>query len=132
MRSWSVYSGHFSPISIDRYERACKVVAAIPDGIEGLEEITIRCHELARAVSFFLEVPFVDGKYGAMEHSWLEWYDRMRQRTILDVYAVGRLPMVQLISEPIGLLDLWREGELRDDINHHVVDTLLAIIGERL
>jgi hypothetical protein len=132
MKSWSVYSGAFSPISLERYKRAQKIVDAIPDGIEELEGFKIRCHELARVVSVCLEVPFVDGKYGAVEHSWLEWVDRTKHRTILDVYAVGVEPMVQLVHSPIGLLNLWQPGEFRDDINFHVVDTLLSIVRDKL
>jgi hypothetical protein len=132
MKSWSVYTGHFSPISLARYEMACKLVAAIPDGIEELEGFKIRCHELARVASLILEVPFVDGRYGAVEHSWLEWVDRSKHRTILDVYAVGQEPMVQLIHSPIGLLNLWQAGEFRDDTDFNVVDTLVSIVRDEL
>lgn len=130
VKSWSVYLGAFSPIFLDRYDRARRIVEVIPDGIEELEGIVIRCHELARVVSVCLEVPFVDGKYGCVEHSWLEWVDGMRCRTILDVYAVGIEPMVQLVHSPIGLLNLWQPGEFLDDIDFRMVDTLLSVVKE--
>lgn len=62
----------------------------------------VRCHELARAVKHqFPEFQVVDGKYGTVEHSWCTLPAEVggRPRTlILDPYAIGRLPQVQLID----------------------------------
>lgn len=95
----------------------------------------LRCHELARAVHRLLDIPamrVVDGKVGAVEHSWLELVvlnaelDREKhgkyRKTIIDVYVPGRLPQVQLI-DPFPLLKpIYEEGEKRTDINKNIVD----------
>jgi len=104
-------------------------VNSIPDGYGEEEGSTLRCHELARVVSLLLELPVVDGRCGGVEHSWIEWYDRTRHRTILDAYVPGRLPQVQLIHDPIGMHNLWQEGEFRDDIRWEVINDLLKIVS---
>lgn len=95
----------------------------------------VRCHELARAISPLLLTKWevVDGKYGPCEHSWL-----MNDRgVILDVYAVARLPQVQLIDGlwP-GNYKRFRREEPRTDIKHGVVRWLAWLMkkgepGER-
>jgi hypothetical protein len=89
----------------------------------------VRCHELARAVARTLDleastaVQFQDGYYGHVEHSWL-WTTpvdpvRLLRRaawpTILDVYSVGRLPMVQLVAARPGALPHERGAFTLDD-----------------
>lgn len=107
----------------------------------------LRCHELARAVHKLLDIPalsVVDGKLAAVEHTWLnlvvpvaehertsdvlaarllgkrasgEWI----RHVIIDVYAPGRLPQVQLI-DPFPLLKHGYEpGAPRTDINQAIV-----------
>lgn len=102
----------------------------------------LRCHELCRAIYMFLRdfgqhhnIEVVDGKLGAMEHSWLglavpiakveikEYRVRgygehgMYRQMIIDPYAPGRLPHVQLI-DPVALLRHGYEpGERRTDID---------------
>lgn len=85
----------------------------------------LRCHELARAVErvawkreYRLEV--VDGHCGPVEHSWLRLVDGV----ILDVYAPGRLPTVQIVDPLVG--GAYRPGALRSDIRQQVVDRLVA------
>jgi hypothetical protein len=105
----------------------------------------LRCHELACAVAHRVGDDFrdathngsfvvVDGKYGPVGHSWIEWTTHPSgYRRILDVYAIGRLPMVQLIDAG-GLLkaqgNLYVKGEKRDDFRAADVERLLAFWKE--
>ena len=67
----------------------------------------IRCHELVRAVGRLLQLAHEDGVYaaagsaGGVDHSWLlvphSSKTSVAGYSILDVYAVGRLPQVQLL-----------------------------------
>lgn len=84
------------------------MVAAVPDGDHLLGK-PIRCHEMARAVGRILDLPVVDGVCGAVQHSWLTikaHQDPTEREFILDVYAVGRLPPVQLVDTFGGCLHL--------------------------
>lgn len=77
--------------------RAATFVDVVTDDVPA-----IRCHELARA--FTAEHPtwcgtpldIVDGLFGSCDHTWIERAIPGRV-AILDVYSVGRLPMVQLV-----------------------------------
>ncbi|HWA29164.1 MAG TPA: hypothetical protein VG734_26170 [Lacunisphaera sp.] len=103
---------------------ATMVVAIFPETDDDGE--LFRCHEVARALGKLLNLPVVDGKYGIVDHSWLQ-LDRWR---VLDVYAVGRLPPVQLVS--IGALTIpeyqsYQAGPERDDIRTANVEKLEAL-----
>lgn len=83
----------------------------------------LRCHELVRAVHRVVcdydRVPVVvDGKCGPVEHSWLLFSDGV----ILDVYAPGRLPAVQLVDPIVGTM--YRPGDPRTDVRQTIVDRL--------
>lgn len=91
----------------------------------------IRCHELTRAVHKCLmklqskadSWLVCDGHYGAVEHSWL--YDSWRA-VVLDVYAVGRLPMVQLIDCSSAVIaPMYSAGRDRSDVNEQLVSALV-------
>lgn len=102
-------------------------VATIPDDgpFEGL-----RCHELARAVGLVLRLDHQDGHYCAVDHTWLIVGHGMR-KCILDVYCVGRLPIVQLVevqSPGLGHRGLYRETQERIDIDKDRVLRLAAIM----
>jgi len=102
--------------------------------VEDPSEQTIRCHELARAVGTVLGLDHVDGKYGAVEHTWLLTQVGPR-RCILDVYCAGRLPMVQLIdAHSLGLLhrEQYRPGSARNDINRDTLDALIRVMRRAL
>jgi hypothetical protein len=81
----------------------------------------IRCHELVRVVRPFLSERWrtVDGRFGAADHSWLQ-----REGYVLDVYAVGRVPMVQLVDDHFAVRLPWRPGLARQDIRDEVVRSL--------
>lgn len=109
--------------------RAEKGVAALPE-IDGL-----RCHEVARAVGQWLGLDYADGLYGAVQHTWL-WVPVkpgpgvLRVIHILDVYAVGRLPIVQLIDQGFyPHYDLYKPGPLpRVEIDRSLVQHLLDLL----
>jgi hypothetical protein len=101
--------------------------------IGGLPEVPwTRCHELARAVAIFfrrspLKLNVVDGRFGIADHSWIEIHNPNRH-IILDVYAVGSIPIVQL--HDVGTLSLrgaraFVEGPPRDDIDDVSLEALL-------
>jgi hypothetical protein len=106
------------------------IVAKLPD-IPGL-----RCHELARVVGNILNLEIQDGYFGMAEHSWL-WtspmkhsYEKRRYPNILDVYAVGSLPQVQLIDMGHWLPHTssyrfaGKLGQPRIDIDYDIIDKL--------
>lgn len=121
------YSGTkvFDSEAMKLLHRAESMVAAIPDE-EGL-----RCHEVARAVGRSLGLKVVDGKYGPVDHSWILIERPMRRPFILDPYAVGRLPVVQLVDNYWNLPHwAWYTdcGE-RDDVDEKTVLELMEIFG---
>ena len=89
----------------------------------------VRCHELARAVGKMLGLEVVDGKYGAVDHSWLvtrRGAEEVQTMTVLDVYAVGRLPQVQLLSiETLLPHGMYRPGPTRTDIDEVFVQEIV-------
>lgn len=123
----------FEPSELKLWEKATDLVRLIPD--YGYDNGTVRCHELTRAVAIHLHSDrpqmFVsDGKFGIVDHSWLEYIDRGRgKHIILDVYAVGSYPMVQLIDldGSIGIQGARRytEGPARTDIDENMVQKLV-------
>ncbi|HSN25518.1 MAG TPA: hypothetical protein VLT45_04510 [Kofleriaceae bacterium] len=114
------------------YEQACKLVDAITPGLAEFrapgQDIELRCHELARAVSLALAAHHtlivIDGKLGPIEHTWL-WIATERPM-ILDVYTPGRMPQVQLIDVLVSLSGTgYVRGRQRRDIDHPRVDALV-------
>jgi hypothetical protein len=101
----------FSRAVREAHRLATFLVGQVEQYPTGGEDET-RCHELVAAIAPVLvdEVPdlrlmLFTGMYGPVEHSWLkvssenypfDWH-------VLDVYACGRLPQVQLI-DGTGLL----------------------------
>ena len=84
----------------------------------------LRCHELSRAVHLVVyasehKLDVVDGKCGPIEHSWLRFSDGV----ILDPYAPGRMPAVQLVDPIVGTA--YRPGSPRADIRQAIVDRLV-------
>ena len=104
------------------------------------EDEHLRCHELARAIAIFhadhpLKLTAVDGKFGLVEHSWIQFAAGSTERGhLLDVYAVGSLPMVQLIDAwSLGLRSARQfvAGVTREDVRTDVVDQLLIALKTR-
>ncbi len=114
------------------FRLATDVVSLLPHH-EDRQRRLIRCHELARVVERLLrpaaddtrvrrEWVVIDGKFGPVDHSWL-----MYGSAFLDVYAVGRLPMVQLLEPTFGVYP-FKAGQERDDIREDVIEELLEEI----
>jgi hypothetical protein len=84
----------------------------------------LRCHELARAVHLAVtdhehKITVIDGKCGPIEHTWLY----LGGGVILDPYAPGRLPAVQLVDLVVGTA--YRSGDPRSDIRYTIVNRLV-------
>jgi hypothetical protein len=111
----------------------------------------LRCHELTRAVKRFMvhgDVPYhppnvtlYDGKYSIVDHSWLEILAKSPEGLcslyILDVYAVGQLPQVQLLDIAFSLPHRasYRPQAWRNDIDMDVVNLVyldLISIGRKI
>lgn len=131
------YTSVFAQCEIALYNRAVKLVERIPETVHGK---SLRCHEVTRAVATVLGLPFTDGKFGSVEHSWC-WTstecDGEYPGNILDVYCIGRLPVVQLIGYGIPGVEFISNRSLyscypfpRRDIRSTVVDTILYLIGK--
>lgn len=97
----------------------------------------IRCHELARAVVRCLRpaVParlslrVVDGSLWSVQHTWIEICGSPEETSldaILDVYAPGRVPQVQLLDNHASVIVGYRPGSPRGDIREAVVEVLVA------
>lgn len=107
---------------LELLRRATALVARVPGKLYGR---WVRCHELARAVGRVLDLPVVDGRYGAMEHSWL-YVPPASRALVLDVYVPGALPQVQLCASWLGAPVMYRAGKDRTDIRVHIVERLLS------
>lgn len=85
----------------------------------------LRCHELARAVGRLLNLEVVDGRYFAVEHTWL-LFRHGEGAHILDVYVPGRFPQVQLIHNHWATSALrYVPGVRRDDIRKDIIEQLV-------
>lgn len=117
-------------------------VDSIPDNYRPHGEL-VRCHEMARAVHDWAErqprgrfgtepllLGVVDGRYGVPGNIWVEhsWLETGHGHNILDVYAVGKLPPVQLLDGTFKLptQQCFQPGKLRGDIMEDVVEELIT------
>ena len=141
----------FSRDALDALRWAEAVVDVMPERVDG--EV-LRCHEVARAVWFLLRAcasastekneaiyrsTVVDGRFGYHDHSWIALEDATRQRgglCVLDPYAIGRLPTVQLVDQDCLALAYhpsrdndspwrYRVGPERRDVRWDVVASLV-------
>ena len=124
---------------LELFADATRMVALLGERLSLADQAKVRCHELARAVGRVLELPVQDGKYGGAQHSWLVTAQRPDRSHILDVYVVGRLPMVQLVDTWFMLPEsrLYRpmtleQLDLRPPVIEENVDRLAAICREAL
>src|ERR1041384_8451823 len=84
----------------------------------------LRCHELVHALAqVFPSLMPVDGKHGMVEHSWL-WCRTWDGQHVLDPYAVGQVPQVQLV-DTFGSPNLYKPGPRRGDPNRSVTRRLV-------
>lgn len=122
------------PGLLDVFEQAKGIVDMLPDQVEE-DDQELRCHEVARVVHELLDrsrVGFglVDGHYGNVDHTYLTT-SLNGVVCVLDVYAVGRLPMVQLVHGENGLARMYSAGQARTDIRHNVILELVASIARK-
>lgn len=125
----------FGHLSLRAHRYACLLIDDISEPRPGF----YRCHEIARFVfegldrlGFLLDGDrVIDGWHVGSEHSWIALWGSIAeseggQQVILDPYAVGRFPIVQLVdvSSPLLLRDQYREEEPRTDIRHDVMEFL--------
>lgn len=124
---------HFDEAAVSLWRAACRLVEALPDPEPGEEPW--RCHEIVRVVGKLLEretgeaLIVVDGKYGHVSHSWLLYKKAGYCPVILDVYACGRLPQVQLVALDLTLphgLSVYSPTTMRADIREDLCARLLA------
>jgi hypothetical protein len=124
----------FSPNELILLKHATKLATRIED-IPNL-----RCHEVARAIGYVLRLPIQDGYFGYAEHSWL-WTESNDSehfpKNILDVYTIGSLPQVQLISMGYTLPHnenyMWEMyGTYRKDIDEAIIAKILKGIEPEL
>lgn len=110
----------FKQTDMKYFEEASGLVARMPDFDNELREL--RCHEVAQVVGCLLDLRVRDGKYEiGCEHSWLV----LPTGNILDVYAVGRHPPVQLVAVVLTMPVRYREMDIGLKIRHQVVEQLL-------
>lgn len=110
-----------------------RVVEVLP------EDSRLRCHEVARIVREVVGFGAVeDGTYGQgphalpVEHSWVVLRRLGRNRHILDPYAVGQLPPVQVVEVGFPLDDPYVAGKPRSDVREDLVREGLRAVRERL
>jgi hypothetical protein len=116
----------FSEEDIALLKKVVRWVAKVPGKINSR---WIRCHELAIAIGEMLQLPVVDGKYLSMEHSWIP----LGERRLLDVYAPGRLPQVQLVDTSLpSFVSDYVVGPPRTDINRGLVEQLKSYMTTEL
>lgn len=110
-----------------------RVVEVLP------EDDRLRCHEVARIVREVIGFGVVeDGTYGQgprvlpVDHSWIVLRVMGRNRHVLDPYAVGRLPPVQVAEVGFPLDDPYVAGKPRSDVREDVVQEGLRAVRDRL
>lgn len=114
----------FSQLEQVAWRTATQLVDGLNRCLSVQEQEGLRCHELARAVAHALgegDVEVVDGYYGYVNHSWLRF--KAQPTHLLDVYAVGRMPMVQLVDAE-GLLPEYDSYRKRSLAELHLNPTL--------
>jgi len=137
MRSYS--TTRFTQCEQELLVQAQTLVEAVPSTVGE----QVRCHELARAVATILSLPVQDGRFEAVEHSWIwaksgweyhsDYRDFCGAPPILDVYVPGCLPQVQLVDWSHWGLPYKRvyvPGELRNDIDDEMLKRLVAMMGD--
>jgi hypothetical protein len=115
----------FTKAQKDDLAFAVRLVEALPAKDKSNE--WVRCHELVRVIAPLLSNRWhvIDGHVGSADHSWLVWAGK--GHVVLDVYACGVLPQVQLVDcNPLWRRDGYRPGAARRDIRPAIIDWLGA------
>lgn len=118
----------------------CDLDAPLPHEHNPTPSSLPRCHEIVRALYPWLKpilpqdwtMHVVDGHYGAVDHSWFAVLNPGKfNGFILDAYAVGRLPTVQIVDvyhPTLPHLRYYRDGGPRVDIRNHDISAIDAAI----
>ena len=114
--------------------RACELARTLVERLPDRPDL--RCHEVARIVRALLGWGQVeDGRYHPggdglpIEHSWIELHKTWRHHHVLDVYAVGRVPMVQLVDCGFPLASPFVGGAVRGDVRVQLVEEMVALLS---
>lgn len=122
----------FSEHELALFRRATQLVALLPE--KDQHDEILRCHEVARVVGHMLDLEVIDGRYeyGA-EHSWciITQVTKFRSFSILDPYAIGRLPIVQMYYIAPTIPNRYFPEARRSDIKQDVVEHLLGYFRSR-
>jgi len=96
--------------------------------IQGYSDL-IRCHELARAVVEIVGGEVRDGKFGPIEHSWIQL--KTPCLSILDPYQPGTVPQCVLIHKNLlnPIVSLYESWPFRTDIRNDVVQSITIIFA---
>lgn len=120
----------FTAREVDLLAQARRVVEALPD------DPKLRCHEVARIVRAIVGQGKVeDGTLGEsrVDHSWIVLgHAGPRQHHVLDPYAVGRLPVVQLVEVGFPLDNPYRPGPPRTDLRAELVVRMVEKVRRAL
>jgi len=116
-----------SPGAVESYRHACVLVDRVSH--EDRDGYEVRCHELSRAVARQLaaigtKVEVVDGALWWVDHSWI----LLPGHALLDVYAPGRVPQVQLLHDYPVVTQGYERGPARLDVRADVVDALCRLM----
>lgn len=116
----------FSEKELAIFREATDIVSLLPENDSTGE--CLRCHEVARVVGELLNLEVIDGRYeyGA-EHSWcvITQVTKFRSFSILDPYAIGRIPIVQMYYIAPTIPNRYFPEARRKDIKTDVVEDLL-------
>lgn len=126
----------FKPREIELFKTATTLIEYVPNKVNGK---IVRCHELARAFSKLLDIPYEDGRYCFIEHTWLwtrpldPWpfatSEKWQLPPLLDVYMPGQMPQVQLLDvSSHSMPHEYRPGSPRDDIDEVAVKTIFDLL----
>jgi hypothetical protein len=118
------------PGAVEAYRRACVLVDRVSHVDRAGNEV--RCHELSRAVAHQLtaigtKVEVVDGSLWWIDHSWILLPGQV-EGALLDVYAPGRVPQVQLLHDHHVVTRGYERGPARLDVRTDVVDVLCRLM----
>lgn len=140
MISYAVKERVFKPGELLNYGAAARIIERL-DEPEGK---TFRCHELARAMSRVLGLPYQDGYYEHIQHTWL-WTCELPEPpfgyrevvpNILDIYVPGGHPQVQLVDFssilPARRTYIWTVPLKVEDIDEELVDALEKLFKEAI
>lgn len=125
MKSYA--EGQFNIANLELLGKVEKIVAAMPSRTPDGE--LIRCHEVAAIVGELFGLGVQEGKYGAVDHSWL-W---LTTGQILDPYVPGHLPQVQIIDNAASLPYVYHshcEGSIVKDLNRDFVKAQVCKLRE--